>query len=67
MSEGAEPVSNVVPHGEVAQAILALLGKAKAAVDRIERDEAHEGGLLGRDTLKIIGELRLEVARWRVV
>jgi hypothetical protein len=41
----------------------ALQKAAAAVVEAIERDEAHDGGLLGRDTLKLVGLLRLELQR----
>lgn len=41
----------------------ALLKAAAAVVQAIERDEAQHGGLLGRDSLKLVGLLRLELQR----
>ena len=48
----------------VASAIVALLDSARAVVSRVEVDEAQHGGLLGRDSLREVGRLRLQLARW---
>lgn len=42
-----------------------LLKRASALVAAIEADEAQQGGLLGRDTLRLAGELRNELWRWQ--
>lgn len=46
--------------------LLQLLQRAAAVVEHVNRNEAQEGGLLGRDTLRQVGTLRLELGRWRV-
>ncbi len=42
-----------------------LLERAKTLVEKLDRAETHEGGLLTVDMLRAKNELRLELARWK--
>lgn len=45
-------------------AIVQLLDRAVAVVERINHDEVQHGGLLSRESLKLVSLLKLELDRW---
>ena len=42
-----------------------LVAKAKALVDMLDEREKYHGSLVGPETLGLVNNLRLELARWK--
>jgi hypothetical protein len=42
-----------------------LVAKAKALVDMLDEREKYHGSLIGPETLSLVNNLRLELARWK--
>ena len=42
-----------------------LVAKAKALVDMLDEREKYHGSLVGPETLVLVNNLRLELARWK--
>ena len=42
-----------------------LVAKAKALVDMLDEREKYHGSLIGLETLFLVNDLRLELARWK--
>lgn len=48
-----------------ADAYESLRVKAKALVEMLDEREKYHGSLIGQETLSLVNELRLEIAKWR--
>jgi hypothetical protein len=42
-----------------------LVAKAKTLVDMLDEREKYHGSLIGQETLMLVNDLRLELARWK--
>lgn len=75
MAPDDSPIVNLLsdmpkpPVGAKALALYArpseLVTKAKALVEMLDEREKYHGSLIGQETLSLVNELRLELAKWR--
>jgi hypothetical protein len=42
-----------------------LYGRAKALVETLDEREKYHGSLIGPETLMLVNDLRLELAKWK--
>jgi hypothetical protein len=57
--------ANAEAAGALVRSVRTLAAKAKALVETLDEREKYHGSLIGQETLMLVNDLRLELAKWK--